>query len=156
MAGEQAQINDTEFLELFSDMDTDFVFRFESGSYDALKTSGLDRISNDSLRAQLITTYDNTLPAFKVFIERGNDERDPTITRLSYEILSEKLTKNESGEWEFGYDVAVEDVLQHPSFIRILMLESQKAQNQRRRLDFVISVMDRMIDQIASELDTRK
>jgi hypothetical protein len=46
------------------------------GPYDALKTTGLDRISNDSLRVALISVYDYWLPRTTDFVGRATAQFD--------------------------------------------------------------------------------
>ena len=46
---------------------------YNRGPYDALKSSGLDRISNDSIRNRLIYVYDFIYPRYEGLINSGQD-----------------------------------------------------------------------------------
>ena len=77
-------------------------YRINFGPYEAIKSSGIDRIANDSLRNALINFYDFELPRFIEFnlwydrkftqnLERQNAFRkDPVIREIEGELLIEK------------------------------------------------------------------
>ncbi len=60
---------------------------YNRGPYDALKASGIDKISNDSLRNKLIYHYDFFVPRYKGLVEftlsYSNDKMTPLIEELS-------------------------------------------------------------------------
>ena len=56
------------------------VFQYNSGPYESLKSAGLERISNDSLRIALIALYEDDLPI---------------TDKLINEVLRERISDNE-------------------------------------------------------------
>lgn len=58
------------------------VLNFNKGSYEALKSAGIDRITNDSLRNQLINHFDFELPFWKEIITEYTDQYEPQLEML--------------------------------------------------------------------------
>ncbi|PCJ25754.1 MAG: hypothetical protein COA96_06930 [SAR86 cluster bacterium] len=153
LAGEGARIDEAEFVELIRRSRIDFIFRFDTGAYDALKISGFDKLSNNALRANLIDMYDVRLPAYLIFITKVNELSDQMIIPLMNDFLSEKLVLDENQEWSIQLGVIDENVLGNRSFLRVLRLETLKAENQKSRLDTVIEFTDQLALDIAAELE---
>lgn len=53
-------------------MATDFKFIYHKGSYEAIKSTGIDKISNDSIRLSLTDMYDFKMPRAKIMLENTN------------------------------------------------------------------------------------
>ena len=56
-------------------MMTGFQFIFHKGAYEAIKSTGIDRISNDSVRLFLTDMYDFRLPRAQNFIEEDDTKK---------------------------------------------------------------------------------
>jgi hypothetical protein len=53
-------------------MTTSFQYIYHKGAYEAIKSTGIDKISNDSVRSLLTDMYDFRLPRAQNFIEKDN------------------------------------------------------------------------------------
>lgn len=62
MAASNQIYADTSLLKAYNLMNTALTFNYNKGGYEAIKSVGMDRISNDSLRKMLIETYEVRLP----------------------------------------------------------------------------------------------
>lgn len=58
----QDVVEERKFFNNAINMNSDFIFQYSKGAYETLKTSGLDKVSNDSLRDELISFYDFVAP----------------------------------------------------------------------------------------------
>ena len=99
--------------------------------------------------------YDVHVPRYLNFVNVSGDQSRSELFQLWYNIFIDKLTKNESGDWELSYEVIAENALDDPSFLRALALNSFRAQSHRLRLDSVIEYIDEMTAQVAIELEAR-
>lgn len=145
-------VTETEIVENLNIMSIDFMFTYDSGAYEALKSSGIDRLSNEQLRTNLISFYDSFLPTWKEFIDMVDEELNQTIIQKRFKILTNQVVEIENGEYELRNRLIEEDVLNHNSFLVLIGLESQKAGNQRRRLNVIIPNLDELISEIDKEL----
>ncbi|PCJ22493.1 MAG: hypothetical protein COA96_14280 [SAR86 cluster bacterium] len=153
LAANQGSVSESHFLDLFDQIDTDFVFSYDSGAYEALRTSGLDRLSNNELRTNLIAFYDFMLPAYQRLLFKRNDIYDQEILQLRKDIVIPKVISTGVNEFEIQLTVKPENVLSHPSFLRILEMEDIKAANQRARITFIIERYEEIISTLGGELE---
>lgn len=59
---------DTTLLKAYNKMNTGLNFIYNKGGYEAIKSIGIDKISNDSLRKIIIETYEVNLPMVEMII----------------------------------------------------------------------------------------
>ena len=123
--GEQRTMDEERFIQLYGDLKIDFSYRFNSGPYETIKSAGVDRITNDSLRSELTRIYGVSLPAFKFFIEVVYNNNQPLISQLEQEFIGVSVTKDDIGDWDLNYVSLVNDVLNNPSFLRVLAYERE-------------------------------
>jgi len=62
MTASNQKYSDSMLLEVYNKMNTGVSFNINKGSYEAIKSVGIDKISNDSLRKMLIQTYEVRFP----------------------------------------------------------------------------------------------
>lgn len=65
---------DTTLLKAYNDMNIHMGFNYNKGGYEGIKSAGIDKISNDSLRNILIDTYEVQLPAVQQFIGKPYED----------------------------------------------------------------------------------
>lgn len=124
---------------------------YNDGPYEALKSSGLDKISDDSLRKEMTNLYSFQLPYLSVWVNeiiRTSIEKKFGLFELLFDI---KVTRNGQS---LEKELIVEDLsfMDSPFFADILytsstVMESSKvsmAQNRAR--------MDRLLTMIKEEL----
>ncbi|WP_242083876.1 DUF6090 family protein [Aestuariivivens sediminis] len=58
MTASNQKYSDSILLEVYNKMNTGVSFNINKGGYEAIKSVGIDKISNDSLRKMLIQTYE--------------------------------------------------------------------------------------------------
>jgi hypothetical protein len=98
---------------------------YNRGPYEAIKSSGLDRISNDSLRNQLVNLYDFEFPRNKeLMLWADRDYEDDTKQLESF--LGPNFIEIVDGEEEI-LSKFPEDLLQRPRFLELLRNMRERA-----------------------------
>ena len=152
LAGQGTDVSAEEFMKLFSDLAIDFSFGFNSAPYDNLKSAGFERISNSDLRRHIINTYSILFPKYEEFIVTHNRDNDRRSEDSLGEFLQEKLI-TENGETRIVIVPRVDQVITHPSFLRVLNFETWKAQHQRYRLDSIIEFSENLEQSVNAEIE---
>ena len=81
------------------------LFSYNDGPYEALKSSGLDKIRTDSLRYRLTDYYEVYLPRAISFIQDTHDEYEPPINKMINRF-------REDGFFEEYLELIVEDSIE--------------------------------------------
>jgi len=99
-------------------LNTGILYQYNSGPYEALKASGLNKISSDSLRNSLIKYYDFTLQRNEAFIAHYTKNSDTDIAMLK-SFLGPPFTEIENGEVKI-YSKFPKNLFLKPSFLVLL------------------------------------
>ena len=126
---------------------------YNRGPYDALKTSGLDRVSNDSLRNRLIYVYDFIYPRYEGLIMINQEDYfkkgEPLMEILSVKqgisVLNGKLIFE-------GSSMKPIDIKTDLDFAELLRLSSEFGYSTKNMLTSLTPVMKGLIDQIDEEI----
>jgi hypothetical protein len=156
LSATNTEVTDDVIMQSIENMNSDFFFTYNSGAYEALKSSGIDKLSDPQLRSELITFYDAFLPTWKEFIDKKNDQNEPQIMERRFEVLSPKVVESGVDSHEIYPMIIVDDVLHHVAFLEIVFLQREKATNQRFRLGAITERIDDMILSIEEFLSQRQ
>lgn len=151
LGGEKAKISGSTFFRHYFQSKQDFFYTFDSGPYDALKANGLNQLTNDSLRAEILNAYDDIFPTFKHFMDNINTVASKGISDLESDYLGARYI-NDNDTWRVVSTLKVENVLQHPSFMKALKLQKEKAAVQRDRIDRLLKLSIKLQRMILKEL----
>ena len=151
---EEEFVNRDRLHSLYSRLNVDFSYRFNAGPYEAIKSNGLDLISNKSLRESVSGMYETTLPAFKGFIEIVYDESIPIINELEPDFVTNKIEQH-NGEWHNHLFPIDDAMLQSESFYRVLGLQIEMALNNRDRINEIEELTAGLRSEIREELRER-
>ncbi len=119
------EISDSLFIKFYKQLGQGIRLGYDNGPYDALKSSGLDFIKNDSLRTAINRTY-TVLPFFQFFSHSMEDEYDSRIADLEYKILDHKPILNKDGTKAIDFKLKVTNIMSNQDFLWIYDLEQQK------------------------------
>jgi hypothetical protein len=125
--------------------------QFNSGPYEALKSSGLDKVSDDSLRNSLIDFYDFKFPrniAFIGYYDQGYDEDVETLKSF----LGPSVTELVNGKIEV-YSKFPEDLFLNPDFLDLLLRIRRRASNSSNIIKLCIKEMEELKTQIKVEVE---
>jgi hypothetical protein len=90
---------DSTVLKVYNQMSMGILFSYNKGGYEAIKSVGLDRISNDSVRSDLIDLYESTFPAIYELIEGYNklQMESPLVRELHNALWQRSVIKLPDG-----------------------------------------------------------
>ncbi len=92
----QDVIEEDKVFRVVLDMNVGFIFQYSKGAYETLKTSGLDKVSNDSLRDELIYFYDFVAPRTEKLLDYHQNSNMLSLQRdLKWEIFEYEIQKSE-------------------------------------------------------------
>jgi hypothetical protein len=123
-------------------------FQFNRGPYDALKSSGIDRVSNDSIRNHLINFFDFELSIFKTQMDHATRRYRPNVELLL--SLREYPFLDENSNWIVNR--IPEDILQKPEFIWLLADIDWRANSAINTIEAFIPKIDVLIQNINEEI----
>ncbi|WP_370476494.1 DUF6090 family protein [Tamlana flava] len=124
-------------------------FQFNRGPYDALKSSGIDRVSNDSIRNHLINFFDFVLPVFQTQIEHTTRRYRPNVEMLL--SLREYPYMDKNNTWIVNR--IPEDIFQKPEFVWLLSDIEWRANSSKNAINEFLPKIDALVQQINDEID---
>lgn len=147
--------NDETIIKLILQTGESFSERYTSGPYEALKSNGLDKIKNDSLRALLVKSYDERLPARMEFIEFFNGVYREAIAEAKRSLIGSRVI-DRNGQAVIIEYLKIENTLQNPMLHDLLHHEEMKAAHSLQRLDEMKEILSNMSTHIQEQLKERK
>ncbi|WP_455168783.1 DUF6090 family protein [Aegicerativicinus sediminis] len=124
-------------------------FQFNRGPYDALKSSGIDRVSNDNIRNHLINFFDFVLPVFQAQIEHTTRRYRPNVEMLL--SLREYPYLDKNNTWIVNR--IPEDIFQKPEFVWLLSDIEWRANSSKNAIKGFLPKIDALVQQINDEID---
>ncbi|MFC4720959.1 DUF6090 family protein [Geojedonia litorea] len=128
-------------------------FRYNSGPYEALKSSGIDKIANDSLRQKLINLYDHEFPLTEIIVTKYNDEYSSQMKTLK--SLSDYTTVSKNQDQYVYNKKYPKDLFQNQDFIKLMNEFQYRAKITLSNFEYTIPQIRDMIDQIENELKNK-
>jgi hypothetical protein len=125
-------------------------FRYNPGPYQAIQSSGIDKISNDSLRNNLINFYDFIYPFYKELITGSGKYYDNQMNTLkSFRGNTEVLKNQDHYDYIKKYP---EDLLQNQDFITLLAGIQERTENTKYFYEDLIPQIQDLVNQISNEI----
>ena len=132
---------DSTLLKIYNDMSLRFLFNYSKGGYEGLRSSGLDKIINDSLRNNLIQTYEMWFPRLEDMFALLNTQNSIEANRLK---LHNALWKRTIKQLPNGERKIVSTPINRKTFLK-----------QTELID-IIKIEQDHLDQIQSRLNSFK
>lgn len=126
---------------------------YNDGPYEALKSSGMDRISNDNLRNDIARVYSRDLPALDIWI---NEIMRENIFQ-KYREMDRIFNRNISAEGErLVEELAVNDLsfLKNPEFHDMIRRASKIVNSIKRRMEVTSERLKLVRDDIREEINS--
>lgn len=130
-------------------------FTYDKGPYESLKALGLDRISNDSLRNNLVRLYEVSLPLSLKFLENRKDDQEAKRSAYFESIVDYRLIKEIDTDTTL-FVVKMTDLITlqtNPDFLRLIDLEERVNRIYRTGLEKIKSDIEQMMIVINNELN---
>ena len=129
---------------------TGVAYRFNSGPYQAIKSSGMDKISNDSLRNLLVNFYDFELPRH-MEITKWYD-RDYEAHNIKLESFLEPSEIIEEDDELQIVKKFPSDLFNRQGFIELIGQIRKRARFVGKYIESVIPDMESVVEKIESEI----
>ena len=149
----QNAIKDSIFINFYKMSKQDIHFRYGNGPFEALKSSGLDLIRNDSLRTHINNTYTSELPTLVVLGNEYYTEQKPKIDELYYKLIGIKFNNLPDGTGYLGEYLKADDIIKNEDFLWAFKIEKEKYEQFEFRLQQLKSALNSLKSEIEKELD---
>ena len=133
---------------------TGIQYQYNRGPYEAIKSSGIDKISNDSLRNALIKLYDFDFPRNEELTKWFDRDYEKQNEKLS-SFLSEAEVILNNGEYDFVRTFP-ENLFNNKEFITLVGSIRSRGKSVSNSLSTMIKRMELMIAHIDREINHKK
>jgi hypothetical protein len=135
----------------FSNLRFEVLFQYNSGAYGSIKSGGIDKISNDSIRGKMAGIYEFLIPrSEKIFEGLRESER---IENDLIEALTERvIISMESGEKSIQNRFIDPKAIYQDEFLHLIQLQKRNTFVTKNRLESLLPPMDELISLLDSEL----
>ena len=154
--GRHAKVSDSVFMRYYGRAFIGIVGRFDSGPYDALKSNGLNQISNPELRKEIVNTYQVVLPSFMRFLDLPGEHNVNLINELENQYLVSKVVPDKQGNFKFVTVPASDNILSDSRMIKVLVLEESIYDNYKTRMESIKSILTNLKNKIQAELNKKQ
>ncbi|WP_020571437.1 DUF6090 family protein [Neolewinella persica] len=146
-------IQDSLFLHFYRKASQNVVLLFDNGPYEALKSSGLELITNDSLRSAINNVYAFELPTAANFSNNINDEFAPELNQIKPILFYLKRTQPTNQSKFLRRDLKDRDILNNQDFLLLYNLERIRLANYKFWLEKMKTSLLDLKTQIEKELN---
>ena len=128
-------------------------FSYDKGPYESLKSIGLDQIKNDSLRQNIVRMYEVTLPRGEDFIDGDDDILEQKIDDLAESFYEYKYSND--SVYKVNRMIKFDNMLNNPNFMKMVVIEQERAESYRYRLEPLINRAESLIEKIKVVLEKK-
>ena len=123
------QVPDSILLKFYNRMSMGFNIVSNRGAYETIKTIGLDKISNDSVRTYLAVIFDVELPRVARSFEKfGDNTVDALEMKRLHEVLwTRKQIQLDDGTWKLISVPKTKRILESQEFLDRIKIEQDHA-----------------------------
>lgn len=136
----------------FSDLRFDVLFQYNSGAYGSIKSGGIDKISNDSIRSQMADIYEFLIPRSEKIFEKLA-EADPVENALVEKLTQRVIIQRESGEKIIQGKILNPKVIKREEFLQLIQIHKNNTYVTKARIESLLPPINRLILLIKDELE---
>jgi len=126
---------------------------YNKGPYEALKSTGIDKVKNDSLRNKIIDLYEFKLPRHTGLITHYLEFSGKHITTHSDNIRDQVKIQINQGKVEYKYARMKNiDIKTNQDFIKLLSWSSTRSKRTIEMFGSILPLMENLVIQIDKEL----
>lgn len=144
IASKQEKHSLDSITPLFYFLGMDIEFNYPKGSYEALKATGMDKVTNDSLRYSLYHVYDFWFPFIEGLLDVDKEILMPSYSWtifFNHEIL---LAENGTKPTYKLIPIDGNNILSNQKFIKYITSKQEAARNSTGRMDRVMAEMKKL------------
>jgi hypothetical protein len=138
-------------LKYWGELGLGYRYVYHKGAFESLKSVGLDKISNDSIRAELASLYDFDLPRTDELIEFSKSKSKTTLERVVPKLIEHQLIETPEG---YIKTIKSRDSLlyQNSDFIEILIAKKEEVSNSELRFISILYKCSQLLRMLDKEL----
>ena len=137
---------------LFRKLSTGIQWQQNYGPYEGIKSAGMNKISNDSLRKSLIKFYDFEYPRNLELIVWSDKDYDNQLQKLDIFKNTPYTRINKKGAITVRSDYQ-KDILSNPNFLTLMRDFRRRINSTSNTLKYIIPSMEELLSQLNSELE---
>jgi hypothetical protein len=138
----------------FSNLRFEVLFQYNSGAYGSIKSGGIDKISNDSIRAKMAGLYEFLIPRSEKIFE--NLSHSEAIEDELVEALTErKINTLESGEKSIQSRFSDPKAIYRDEFLHLIQIQKRNTFVTKNRLESLLPPFDELIQLLEEDLKDR-
>lgn len=135
----------------FADLRFDVLFQYNSGAYGSIKSGGIDKISNDSIRAKMADIYEFFIPRTEKTLEKLSG-LDPVENDLVESITKRVITTLPNGEKVIRGRISDTKVIFREEFLHLVQLHKNNTFVTKTRIESLFPLMDELIVLLDEEI----
>ncbi len=135
----------------FSDLRFDVLFQYNAGAYGSIKSGGIDKISNDSIRAKMADIYEFLIPGTEKVLENLSDS-DAIENALVEKLTSRLIITLPNGVKVIRGKITDVKIIFKEEFLHLIQLHKNNIYTTRSRIESLFPIMDELIILIEEEL----
>ncbi len=146
---------DTALMNRYWDViNLGFSFDYNTSIYESLKIRGVEKIRNDSVRLQILKTFENTLPRLTRFINTYDENMgiDSRVLDLQVALFTSEPAIDPNGT-PYIRMIPQKGFLQKNELTEILRLHTMELENFYSRKVRLVSQLELILDTIDRELE---
>ena len=129
------------------------LFQYNSGPYGSIKSSGIEKISNDSIRTRMVDLYEFLIPRTEKILERleGSNSKEEELM----ESLTERVLINRNGNQIIQRVIADPQVIYKPDSLQFIQVHKSNTYVAQSRIEAILPAMAHLDSLIEIELSSR-
>lgn len=135
----------------FSNLRFEVLFQYNSGAYGSIKSGGIDKISNDSIRAKMAGLYEFLIPRSEKIFENLSDSEE--VENNLVEALTEReIISIEDREKSIQNRFTDPKAIYSDEFLHLIQLQKRNTAVTKSRLESLLPPLDELIGLLDAEL----
>lgn len=135
----------------FSNLRFDITFQYNSGAYGSIKSGGIDKISDDSIRSKMADIYEFWIPRSEKIFESLNAS-NAIETELAEALTKRTIQRLGNGEKSIQNRMADPKVIYDDKFLQLIQLHKRNTGVTKSRLESLLPLMDELLQLLEAEL----
>lgn len=136
----------------FADLRFDVLFQYNAGAYGSIKSGGIDKISNDSIRSQMADIYEFLIPRSEKIFEKLS-EADPVENSLVEKLTQRVIIQRGSGEKVIQGKILDPKVIYREEFLQLIQIHKNNTYVTKSRMESLLPPISKLISWIEEELE---
>lgn len=132
-------------------LEIDALFQYNSGAYGSIKSGGIDKISNDSLRSKMADLYEFLIPRTEKILE--NLEETKATEELLLEVFTDRvITSAPDGDQIISRKILDRDEVLKDEFLHFIQINKSRTYHTLSRLQLLLPQIEDLVSGIEKEL----